>query len=500
MSGGIIGKPKYDDTVIDISYPHILKAPYRSVMAPRSDKIDTSDINNEIYETKEYMSDRFNAIPQGTNIAASIGYGHSINSSNSALKKMGKNKPKGFQGAEPFWTPEGGFMVEYSDKKLPEDYYAENRRPVRYTTLNPIEERWEDPMIMFSSSKGKMNIRESNNVTVIPTAVYEFGMPEFEGRKPIVYKSTSSVTGMSVDFDPEDIPNPTQISKYIQSKNLFNILTPMYSTFIKLGEKVIPIKLKDPNYIALQAQSSLPIDIPLPDGTNIKLKDYRWIVVQNVNSESELIFEIPVKLKERPDIAHSISKISSAYENYTHQKGSGKIQHNRIQVSNSAPVVDQRYNNQYLDSKGRPAISTEEEHIRFSNSAPVVDQRYNNQYLESKGRPAISTEEEHIRFSNSAPVVDQRYNNQYLDSKGRPAISTEEHINVSANVPIVDQRYNQYLETLGTPTLSNSKYYSSVDNALEAIPGKLVPVRAEIREKPQINVQPSPGFTMPWTF
>jgi hypothetical protein len=431
MSGGIIGRPKYDDTFVDISYPHVFKAPYRSVIAPRSDKIDPSDIHNEVFENTEYMSDSFNAIPQGTNIAASIGYGHSAISSNANLKRIGRNKPKGFQGSEPFWNPEGGWMIEYSDKKLPEDYYSENRRAVRYTTLDAIEDHWEDPMVIFPST-GKTRIRERDIVPVAPTAVYEIGIPEFEGRKPTVYKSTSAVTGMTVDFGPEDLPNPTQISKYIQSQNLFSILTPLYSTYIKMGEKIIPVKFKDPNRVALQAQSSLPIDIPLPDGTNVKIKDYRWVVVQNVNSDSELIFEIPVQLRDRPDISHTISQISAAHEMYL-QKEVGQIQHRRVGKSVNTPIVDQQYN-------------------------------------------------------------------QYLDTSGRPSVSEEEHIRVSTNAPITDQHYNDYIESGGVHMLSDSKHYQSVTNAIEALPGGFVPVRAEIRQKPQINVQPLPGFTMPWVF
>lgn len=343
MSSGL-GRPKYDNTFIDVQVPHILKAPYQSVIVPRSEKIIPEDIINEVQESGEYMSDSFNTIPTARNIAASTNYGHGP-MANSGIKQFKRGKPKGYMGEEPFFHPEGGWQYTFPDAKLPEDYYAENRRPVRYVEIPETLDHWEDPLVMFPST-GKFMLTERDIVPIVPTAVYEVGKPEVgQSSRPLAHRGMVSVSGFTSEFETE-LPNPIRPTKYIQNRNILSILPPVFTTYIKTAEKKIPIRFKDPHYAAIQASDSEAIDVPLPNGNTIRLKDYQWTVVQNVDSEVELIIELPVNLKDRPDMSFSASQIDSAFDGYIEKK-EGRVTDARISTTQTAPTIDQ-VRNEYI--------------------------------------------------------------------------------------------------------------------------------------------------------
>jgi hypothetical protein len=359
------GRPKYDDTFIDLSTPHILKAPYQSVVIPRSEAVNPDDILNELNETKEYTSDAFNVIPWGTNIAASVNYGHGSNS-NAAVKRLRKGMVKGYMGQQPFFHPEGGWQYTWEDAKVPEDYYAENRRAVRYVELPDQIDHWEDPIIAFPST-GKHRFKERDIIPVVPTAVFEVAMPEMGvPSRPMVYKGSVSLSGIDLSYGPMELPNPTRVIKYVQNKNIKHVLPQIYDTFIKIAEKKIPIKFKDPNYVVMQASDSEAIDIPLPDGTSFKLRDYQWMVMQNVDSETELIFEIPVNLKDRPDVSHSLAQISAEYEKDV-EKQAGRLGNSYMELSRTAPIVDQ-ITNQYIESAPVPELHSSKAYYTVDNA------------------------------------------------------------------------------------------------------------------------------------
>jgi hypothetical protein len=368
MSAGN-GRPKYDDTFIEgFSEPHVLKAPYQSVMVPRSEVIMPEDINNEMLNNNEYTSDCFNVIPTATNIAASIGYGHGP-MSNTWIKHSKRGKLKGYMGQEPFFHTEGGWQITWDDAKLPEEYYADNRRAVRYVDLPENFEHWEDPLIAFPST-GKIRLTERDIVPIVPTATYEIGKPDMGvPSRPVVFKGTVSLSNISPTFEQEALPNPTHITKHIQNKNIISVLPPVYSTYIKIDDKKIPIKFKDPNYVVMQASSSESIDIPLPDGRLIKLRDYQWSVVQNVDSETELIFELPVQLRNRPDVSHSLAQLSAAFEKSV-DKWDGKISDSRLNTTWSAPVIDQ-LRNQYIEMGNVPDLHPSKIYYSIDNALEV---------------------------------------------------------------------------------------------------------------------------------
>lgn len=343
------GRPKYNDTYIDMSTAHILKAPYQSVVAPRAEKVNPADILNELNVTTEYTSDHFNVIPWGTNISANVNYGLGTNA-NSSVKRS-KNGTKGYRGQEPFFHPEGGWQFTW-DAKLPEDYYAENRRAVRYVELPEHNEHWEDPIIAFPSTTSTAHnyrFRENNLVPVAPTAIFEIDVPTTVlSARQTVYKGRVSLSGIDAPNEQIELPNPTRTVKYIQNKNIRYVLPQVYETYIKIAEKKIPIKFKNPNYVVMQASDSQAIDVPLPDGSSFKMRDYQWTVVQNIDAETELVFEVPINLKDRPDLSYNLSQITADYEKNV-EKQHGRTGNSHTEFAYSAPVTVNPQN-QYIET------------------------------------------------------------------------------------------------------------------------------------------------------
>lgn len=378
------GRAKYDSSSIDYQTTHIPKAPYQSVVIPRSERVNENDVSNRINQTIEYTRDSFNNIPWDMNAGQAMASGpiNVWNSRNIPNKRTHANQPR--------FHPEGGWQISW-DAKLPEDYYAQNRKGIRYVDL-PSQIEHSTTALINHPLVGKFQLAEKTLVPIVPSAVYEIGRPEvglnrplvYKGNvslsnfdtnlesipvqaltRPLVYKGNVSLAGYDTNVQSESV-NPHQVSTFIHNKNILNILPPVYGTYIKVFDKKIPIKFKNPNHVVLQASDSEAIDIPLPDGKSVKLKEYQWILVQNVDSEAELIFEIPTHLKDRPDLTFSLSQISSAYENdveFHHQK----LNENRICVGKEAPVVDQLLN-QYIDQSSVGQLTNSRSYYSLDNT------------------------------------------------------------------------------------------------------------------------------------
>lgn len=378
------GRPKYDSSSIDYQTTHIPKAPYQSVVLPRSEKVNENDVSNRVNETIEYTRDSFNNIPWDMNVGQKMASGpiNAWNSRNIPNQRNHANQPR--------FHPEGGWQITW-DAKLPEDYYAQNRKGIRYVDLPSQIEHSENPLISHPLIR-KFQLAEKELVPIVPSAVYEIGRPEIGLSRPLVYKGNVSLSGFDTSIESipvkaltrplvykgnvslsgfdtnvqSEAPNPLQTSTFIHNKHILNVLPPVYGTFIKVFDKKIPIRFKNPNHVVLQASDSEAIDIPLPDGKTVKLKDYQWVVVQNVDSEAELIFEIPTHLKDRPDLSFSLSQITSAYENDV-EFHTQKLNENRIQIGKEAPVVDQLLN-QYIDQSSVGTLTNSRNYRSFDNT------------------------------------------------------------------------------------------------------------------------------------
>lgn len=332
---------RYDSGIMDVDLStHILKAPYKSVTFPRSEKVQVADVVHERYDDPNSMAENFNVIPNGVNPMVSISYGRGPY--NDANKKVANNV-KGSMGQEPRFTPEGGWQYNIENPRLSDDYYSELRRHVDPGSINldPIVEHLDD----FAISHPEHVLHAKLLMSVQPDKVYEINAaPEVHlTARPRVYKVQRFNSGVSPqEGGPVDQPNPLQIEKYIQAKHMINVLTPIFTTFIKVGDATIPIKFRDPIALMKQAELELPIQVPMPDGSVISLKDYHITLVQNINSPTEMIFEVPVQLKDRPDIRTFVTAIESNYKITNHQDAK-EMEGRKATTFGQAPLVNTDY-------------------------------------------------------------------------------------------------------------------------------------------------------------
>lgn len=349
---GPSGLAKYGTYSFDYQTPHILRKPYESVMAPRSERVSTEDVSHEVQDSGEYMSDNFRAIPTGVNPAASIGFGHGP-MQNSGIKRVRKGKLKGYAGQEPLYHPESGTVHHPEDAKVPEEFYADNRRPTRYVELPENIQHTEDPMIMFPRT-GSQRFTEKHivPVSVTPSVVYEVDNKPNIGEWAYSLSKRGHVN-LTPNFNPiyetGVLPNPTRAEKYINNNRIItSILPPVFSTFIKIADKKIKLRHKDPHYFALQASESAELNIPFPNGQSFKIRDYQWNVVQGHDANYEFVIEVPVQLQNRPDLAVSIQALENVYGSTRVDKNSdGRITDRRLTMSQTAPALDTT-TNQYV--------------------------------------------------------------------------------------------------------------------------------------------------------
>lgn len=291
--------------------PHIMKAPYQSVMFPRNDKVDTAEIINEETSSTVNVLDHLRHVPMATNVGNSMSFGGGVYANTNLKRKTtGYHRPL---AKDPYWNPPGGIQYIF-EGKLPEEFYSQARlgRP-DVEVYGPVEmpgnqARIDHPVAVVG--EGKLN------VPVAPSAVYDIEMVPETGdpNRMIVIRPAISAMGVQMPYGMDQATVDT--TRYIHEKDMISYLTPTFSPFVRMGETVIPLNLRDPITVALQAQAHLPIDLGLPDGSFMKLREYTWTIVQaNKTSPVQFILEVPTHLKDRPELnVHQAPTVTAQYK------------------------------------------------------------------------------------------------------------------------------------------------------------------------------------------
>lgn len=400
MRRGVI----HDTLIVDYEPVHIMKAPPQSVMFPRSEKVDIQGVMNHIQENPDYFSDGIREIGANTNVGNGLSFSQPVYR-NSYLKGSGQQAI----AKEPYWNPAGGVRYNMDFLQIPEEYgdLLRLRRPdttiegVQQASIglhiarpeniptkvnalaitvmpsmvyenmqapNPMDRTGiirpsRNPEVMPSvvyenfqtpDSMDHSNIvRPSRGLTVMPNIIYDVGsnMPELaDPSRMLVIKPASSMLGVSSDSYQTPDSAPNQLTKYVQPKDMINYLTPVFSTVVQMGDVSVPIHLKDPLEIVMQAQSQLPIDIPVPNVGSVRLKDYTWTIVQpNITAPAIFSIDITTTLKDKPDIAHMMEPLlHSAYKDVFHQEPK-TLDYNRDPIGFETPLKSP-YDNMSFDA------------------------------------------------------------------------------------------------------------------------------------------------------
>jgi hypothetical protein len=313
-------------------------------MFPHNDKVDSAEVILDYGEDSQYVLDHLRQVPMATNIGNSLSYGGGVYANTNLKKKTtGFHRPL---AKDPSWMPPNGIQWIH-EGKLTEEYYSQARLKRGDTEVyGPVEMPGNQAQIDHPISvvgEGKLL------VPVTPSAVYDLDIvPEIgDPERMIVIKPAISAMNIEMPYGETEVKVDT--TRYIHEKDMISYLTPTFSPFVKMGETVIPVNLKDPLTIALMAQRHLPIDVPLPDGNIVKLRDYTWTIVQaNKTSPVQFILEIPPHLKDKPNISVSQAPTVTARYKMVGDLPVPVLKETREYGSVMSPLEMQSYNDQLM--------------------------------------------------------------------------------------------------------------------------------------------------------
>ena len=360
----LVQLPKHGSNPVGDNWepPHILRAPYQSIMFPRNDKVDVAETILEAEEESIKVLDHLRHVPMATNVASSFSLGGGVYGNRNLKQKKGGMK--GMMPKDVFFNPPGGVQWIH-EGKLSEEYgsLARLRRPDT-EVYGGID--MPGNMNQIDHPIPKLNA-DKLLVPVTPSAVYnldltpQFGSPD---RMMVIKPSTSlinSSAGYGQDFAETDT------TRYIHEKDMISYLTPTFSPFLKIGDSVVPVNLRDPLTIALQAQAHLPIDLPLPDGTIHKIRDYTWTIVQaSAVSPVQFILEVPVHLRDKPDLKVHSAPIPTAQYKMEGEMAIPVLKETRDRVSVMAPIALQNY--QMMGERADPSLREGSHHYSALNT------------------------------------------------------------------------------------------------------------------------------------
>lgn len=320
--------------------PHILRAPYQSVMFPHNDKVDTAEVVLEHGEQAINILDHLRMVPMGANVGNSLSFGGGPYANvNLKRKTTGYHRPL---AKEPGWSPPGGIQWIF-EGKLTDEYYSQARlRRPDTEVYAGIEMPGNEAQI--DHPVPRLDV-DKLLVPVTPSTTYNIDLvPEFQGvDRMLVIKPSTSVMNAENPYGETFVD--VDSTRYIHEKDMISYLAPTFSPFLRVGDQVVPIQLRDPITIALQAQAHYPIDVPLPDGSIVKLKDYSWTIVQaTAVSPMQFILEVPTHLKDKPNLEVIRAPIATAQYKMVGEMAVPELRRTQEYGSIMSPLEVQEFN------------------------------------------------------------------------------------------------------------------------------------------------------------
>ena len=386
MTLSFAGRPKYNDTLIDYQQHHIFKAPYQNVTVPRSEKINPDDIANELNLNQDHVQDSFNSIPWNVNDGKQLAAGP-INVWNQRNKN---GKSKGTSSNQPLFHPEGGWQISW-DAKIPEEYYAQNRIPIRYTNnVETQREHYENPIISFPQT-GKFMLIDKTITSVTPTAVYETkSQPNIDVKKlnakgeytalsgfdyfvegvpilgPVTSLSEKNIVSMS-NFDSSFHHAPVKPSNVILTDKTSASVSNFDSSFQHAPVKPSNVILTDKTSASVSNFDSSFQHAPVKP-SNVILTDRPIGSLSGFYSSNDVeqVANIPVNLKDRPDTSHSFSRVNAEHEGEIEIQ-TKHLNDRHIFTSNTAPIKNQN-SNEFFDETFHGVLNPSKNYYALDNT------------------------------------------------------------------------------------------------------------------------------------
>jgi hypothetical protein len=354
--------------IVDYEPVHIMKQPPQSVMCPRNDKVDVQAVASQMQESSPYVDDMIAKVPRGVNVGNSLSFGNPMNGG-------GYNIGGSFVlPKDPGFNPPGGVRYDLSFLKLPDEYNSLLRMRHPDTSIDPV---YQAQLNQAVPRPQVIPTKQTLEYEVLPSVVYEvlrevptLPIPEnMYTDRPMT--QAPAIHRYSPSFNDVSQSGPNQIDKYVNDKDIIHYLTPIFSTMLQVGDSYIPVTLKNPLDIVIQAQTHSPITLNMEGtGQPVTLKDYTWTIIQpTLSSPAILTLDITASLKDKPDLSHMIEPLLSSDIVKLNQPPAPSLAYTREAIPFELPMQSQTP----LITHGDPKVGRESHYYsQYSGSHSLI--------------------------------------------------------------------------------------------------------------------------------
>jgi hypothetical protein len=345
---------------------HILREPPKSIHTRKKERIDESDVQYMIRSDDSRISENVLYVPRGSNPMADVNYNnYGGGSRTTTFANVQAQNPLRLSGV--FRPP-----LQRQEDLLP---LSRMKRPESSVTTNPGLSNMANPNLNKDLDKAQI-LRSIDKTrrgyqSIRPTAKYNISVPMeiFTGGniKNALYASAftnvsnsyNTVQNPFAENKPKEISenvlrgsfasNPyglsdteryenIDINNFIKDNPILKNISPNFSlTLINPETNIntnVSASIKDLQTIAVQASMGLPISLTTENNENIKLKDYRYKVVNTNAGLDKLVLYVPEYeyTLERNTPLYSLGSNISGYTT-NERNGLNVITNDKIKVS-----------------------------------------------------------------------------------------------------------------------------------------------------------------------
>lgn len=357
MSYHGLGMPKWKSyTLTSPELTHILREPSKSIMTRKKERIDMADVTYMIRNDDTRINEGVSYLQRGINPHIDVMYNNSAGGSRTTTMpniQSGSVYKVMKDGA--FRPPE--FRLEDLQAR------SRSRRPETSAITNPgIRSGYNIHNLVDMIDKEEINSSidktKINYISVRPTAVYKMQLPQEIFTGNAIIKDVNHISASAGLRGPSDgsimriaTNDPLQASKdpllssatanlgmmgdtnrgdnidinnYIKDNIILENISPNFSISVynpsSQNYSEVFGSTRDRLNIAVQSSMNNPISLTREDGTQIKIKDYRWQIVHSAVGGDNLVLH----LQNTPDI--ELERNTPLYAVGTNTSGNTKVE------------------------------------------------------------------------------------------------------------------------------------------------------------------------------
>lgn len=333
MAGMGLQMPKRQSYVLpSVESFHILRAPPSSIHTRKKERVDMSDVTFMIRNDDSRINEGVSYLARGSNPMIDVSYNNMGGGSrtNTMANVQASNPYKVATVRPPVYTQED--ILPLSRQKRSSTAVITNPGVSSGFSIHNLESQIDNGEINAAIDKEKINY-----IAARPTAVYRMDIPQevFSGhrlRDPLKVSASAGFMG-NQNYDiarvaPQNSPleasrdrldvsaapnvyNPNtntirddsiDINNYIKDNIILKNISPNFRIMVfdsnNKNYSEVFSSIKEKINIAVQSSLNNPISLSRTDGTQVKIKDYRWKIVTSAVGGDNLVL-LP---KNAPDL------------------------------------------------------------------------------------------------------------------------------------------------------------------------------------------------------